>query len=245
MKLLTDTCYDGVHAMDIFLPDAPEFATVIYFHGGGIEGGDKSEYAEHGRFLAEQGICFVSANYSLYPDIAYPAFIEDAANCVQWVVNHIGQYGSCRDFYVGGSSAGAYLSLSLCFNQSYLKSRGVDRIKGYIHNAGQPTAHYNVLKYSGTDSRRVIVDETAPLYYVGTTEPAQSMLILFCDNDMENRYEQSMLLLSTLKHFGYSRVQHRIFENMRHCEQDFAHDTNGENILARVIADYVTENEKN
>ena len=41
---------------------------------------------------------------------------------------------------------------------------------GFIHDAGQPTSHFNVLKELGKDSKRIIVDETAPMYFVGMDE---------------------------------------------------------------------------
>ena len=66
MKVINDITYFKENKLDIYLPDKNCFSTVIYFHGGGIVGGDKQEYREHGEFLAERGICFVSANYSFY-----------------------------------------------------------------------------------------------------------------------------------------------------------------------------------
>ena len=76
-------------------------------------------------------------------------------------------------------------------------------ISGYVHDSGQPTAHFNVLKEKGMDFRRVIVDETAPLYFVGLEKEYPPMLFIVADQDMENRYEQTVLVLSTMDHFGY------------------------------------------
>ena len=59
-------------------------------------------------------------------------------------------------------------------------------------DAGQPTAHFNVLKYADVDPRRIIVDETAPLYYVGLESEYPPMRFVVSDNDMTNRYEQTM-----------------------------------------------------
>ena len=67
--------------------------------------------------------------------------------------------------------------MMLCFDERYLKEVGIlpTEIAGYIHDAGQPTAHFNVLKELGQDSRRLIVDETAPLYFVGLKEKYASV----------------------------------------------------------------------
>ena len=58
--------------------------------------------------------------------------------------------------------------MMLCFDKKYLSLHGIDSdsVKGYIFDAGQVTSHFNVLKEKGKDPRSVIVDKTAPLYYV-------------------------------------------------------------------------------
>ena len=173
MKLIKDICYGKYdfdrRKLDIYLPDAEEFPVFIYFHGGGIEAGDKAGIEIAATELANSGVCVVSANYSLYPDAVYPEFIRDAAAAVAWTKKHINEQGKCEKFYIGGSSAGGYISMMLCFDESYLKNVGLlpTDIDAYIHDAGQPTSHFNVLKEFGRDSRRVIVDETAPMYFVG------------------------------------------------------------------------------
>ena len=80
------------------------------------------------------------------------------------------------------------------------KKENIDplKINGYIHDAGQPTVHFNVLKEKGIDSRRVIINEDAPLYYVGIEKEYPRMLFIVSTNDLENRYEQTMLMLRTL-----------------------------------------------
>jgi signal transduction histidine kinase len=81
------------------------------------------------------------------------------------VKKNCSQYGNGEGVYVGGSSAGGYLSMMLCFNAAYLGAHGIDptEISGWFHDAGQPTKHFTVLKYSGEDERLVIIDETARL----------------------------------------------------------------------------------
>ena len=155
----------------------------------------------------------------------YPQFICDSAEAVNWVYKNIGEYGKCEGIYVGGSSAGGYLSMMLCFDKKWLAPYGINpaELGGFIHNAGQPTAHFNVLKEMGFDSKRVIIDETAPIYYIGEAESYAPMMILVATNDMQNRYEQTVLLVSTMRHFGYdmSKVDFRILEG-KHCKyEDF------------------------
>ena len=59
--------------------------------------------------------------------------------------------------------------MMLCFDDKYLSACGVpaDIIKGYVHDAGQPSTHFNVQRERGLDPRRVIIDEATPIYHIG------------------------------------------------------------------------------
>ena len=73
--------------LDIYLPDYDTFSVLLYFHGGGLKGGDKASASvvPFCQYLAENGIAVVSANYRMYPDAKYPDFLEDAAEATGWV----------------------------------------------------------------------------------------------------------------------------------------------------------------
>ena len=72
-----------------------------------------------------------------------------------------------------------------------------------------------MLSWKGIDPRRVIIDETAPLYHVHST--GAPILIITSDQDMPNRYEQNMLLRGTLEHMDYTGgVSIRVAHNVEH-----------------------------
>ena len=247
MKKIRNVQYSVIghpsQVLDLYRPDSDTFSVFIYFHGGGLEAGDKERAALFAEYLTQRNIAVVSANYRMYPTAVYPEFIRDAAAAVAWTFKNIGNYGTCTKFYVGGSSAGGYLSMMLCFDKSYLAPYKIDpvNIDGFIHDAGQPTAHFNVLREKGIDSRRVIIDETAPLYHIGRETEYAPMLFIVSDNDMENRYEQTMLLLSTMKHFRYdeSRIALKVMHG-RHCQYCRENDRESNNILGTIIYDYIS-----
>ena len=66
----------------------------------------------------------------------------------------------------------------------------------------QGCKHFNVLVERGFDSRRVIIDEAAPIYHITEGRNYPPMQIVVAENDRRNRNEQNALLVSTLKHFG-------------------------------------------
>lgn len=228
--------------LDLFAPDGDFDTVFVYFHGGGLEAGNKDCPPHLVQDFLASGIAMVSADYRMYPDARWPDFIHDAAAAVKWVCDHIGEYGPCKNIFVGGSSAGGYLSMMLCFDPAYYAAAGVDagKITGYIHDAGQPTAHFNVLRERGLDTRRVIVDESCALYHVGTQPQYPPMLFIVADNDMENRYEQTMLLLSTLKHFGHAEQCTLKLMHGTHCSYTYAADAQGKSVFAGVVSEYIS-----
>ena len=243
MRILRDLTY-GEHScrrLDLYLPDGEQFPLLLFFHGGGIEGGRKEDLEAVGRQLAAAGIGLASAEYRLYPDAKYPEFIEDAAAAVAWTKAHLNEYGGDK-LYVGGSSAGGYLSMMLCFDERWLAPYGMTTtdIDGWVHDAGQPTVHFNVLRERGVDSRRLIVDEAAPLYHIGKAERYSPMLFLVSDNDMENRYEQTMLVLSTLRHFRYDMTQVTLKEmHGVHCQYISIPNEDGTVPFAYLVIDWL------
>lgn len=253
MRIVENVFYTNLkhpaQILDIYLPECKSFAVLIFFHGGGIENGDKTMGKDTFiKALVKKGIAVVSANYRMYPEAKYPEFIEDAASAVAWTVNNMEKYGKPHSFFIGGSSAGGYLSQMLCFDKKYLEQHNIDSdaINGYIHNAGQPTVHFNVLRERGIDTRRVIVDDSASLYHITGERCYAPMQILFAENDMQNRPEQTRLLVSTMKHFecDMSRVDVREMEGYRHCEYDEKIDENGNSVFAEIVNEFITKYSK-
>lgn len=241
MKEMLNIAY-GAHELqkfDLYLPEKENFPLLVYFHGGGMEKGDKSREGEIAKSLCTLGIGMLSANYRMYPEAKYPDFIEDAAAVVAWALAHGKEYGA-QDIYVGGSSAGGYLSMMLCFDKKWLAAHGVDplQVAGFYHDAGQPTTHFNVLRERGVDTRRVIVDEAAPLYFVGLAEKYAPMRFALAEEDMQNRKEQTELFLSTMKHFGYENYD-LVVRPGRHVKYLRRDNENGENEFAGMVRDFI------
>lgn len=210
MRIYKDIPYiksgNPCHLLDLYLPDGECQTLFLFFHGGGLVEGNRTNdvaIAEFTKDMTDAGIGVASAEYRLYPEARFPDFIEDAAAAVKFVKCGLSEYVSYEKLVVGGSSAGAYMTQMLCFNRSYYDAVGIDPslIDAYVHDAGQPTVHFNVLKERGLDSRRIIVDEAAPIYHVGA-EDYPPMLFIISDNDIENRLEETELLIGTIRRFG-------------------------------------------
>ena len=250
MRILKDVNYSKDHredcTLDAYIPDCENYATFVYMHGGGLINGDKGYDGERlANYFIERGVAIVSLNYRMYNNAKYPEFIEDCAEAIKWVKDNVQPKDG--KLFVGGSSAGGYLSMMLCFDSSYFEAVGLtaDDIDGYIHDAGQPTAHFNVLTERGIDSRRIIIDESAPLYHIGKAAKYPPMLFMWSDNDMENRHEQLMLTISTLRHFRYdmSTVE-TIIRHGGHCHYLLSGEDKSQFEFSSLVAPFIEKYSK-
>ena len=245
MRKIEDIAY-GLHPdqkLDLYLPEQEEFSTFIYFHGGGFEPvRDKTYGSVLAEYLAEHGIATVCVEYRRYPEAVYPEYIRDCATTVSWTLKHIGEYGKSRKLYVGGSSAGGYASMMLCFDKRWYAPHKIsgDAIAGYFHDAGQPTTHFNILRERGQNTKKVVIDDAAPLYHIGDLPEYPPMHFVVSDEDIPSRYEQTMLVLSTLKRFGYdmSKNTYQVMHG-KHCRYIAQIDDKGNSVLGKLIYDFI------
>lgn len=226
--------------LDLYLPiGSTASSLLIFFHGGGLEEGDKEDLSSLAKEFASSGIGVATPNYSLFPKAFYPVFIKDAAKSVAWLKKHISEYYSCKSIFIGGHSAGAYLAMMLCFDRSYLLAHDIDadEFSGYIFASGQPTKHFNILKYNGEDERQVIIDEAAPIRHIRST--GSPLQIICADNDMENRLEQTQLMISTLRQSHYdNEVDFQLLHGYDHCSY-LEQKGNQHSKLYQVASDFI------
>lgn len=102
-------------------------ATIVFFYGGNWESGEKEQYRFVAQALAARGHTVVVPNYRLYPEVRYPAFLEDAAEAVAWARRQGPDHGTPPGPVVlMGHSAGAYIALMLAVDGRWLNRQGLD-----------------------------------------------------------------------------------------------------------------------
>ena len=112
---------------------------VLFFYGGAWDSGSKNDYLFVAEALTSRGYVVVIADYRLYPEVVFPAYMDDAALAVKWTFDHIAQYGGDpARVFVMGHSAGAQLAALVAYDATYLDRVGIDkrRIKGVVSLAG-------------------------------------------------------------------------------------------------------------
>ncbi|MFC4310739.1 alpha/beta hydrolase [Steroidobacter flavus] len=194
--------------LDVYYPKgAKGFATVVWFHGGGLTGG--SRYFPN---LKDQGIALVAASYRLAPKVQPPGYIEDAAAAVAWTLRNIARYGGDPSkVFVAGHSAGAYLATMIAMDAKWL---GVHKLSnkslaGVIAVSGQMTTHFTVKQQRGDTGPqlRPIIDEYAPLYHTASEFPPICMIVGGRDIEFKSRVEENQLMAVTLRNLGHKNVE--------------------------------------
>lgn len=103
--------------------DAKDRPVVVFFHGGGWRSCGRGD-AFHTpvlRALAQAGMVVVAPDYRLYPDVSFPAFVDDAARATAWAHQHAAAWGGDpRRLIVAGYSAGAHIAALLAYDRGYL-----------------------------------------------------------------------------------------------------------------------------
>ncbi|MBS0473371.1 MAG: alpha/beta hydrolase [Proteobacteria bacterium] len=127
------------HRLDLYVPDAPSGTVLVYFYGGSWQSGSKAIYRFLGEAFARQGVLVAVVDYRLYPEVKYPAFIEDGAMAVRFMRDRAAEHGGdAGRLFVSGHSAGAYIATMLGVNATYLEAVGAkpSDLRGVIGIAG-------------------------------------------------------------------------------------------------------------
>ncbi|MDR0938720.1 MAG: alpha/beta hydrolase [Mediterranea sp.] len=192
--------------LDFYYPvGVKDFPTVVWFHGGGLTGGEKSIPGE----LRNQGIAVVAVNYRLSPRATHPAYIEDAAEAVAWAFAHVPEYGGdLRRIYVSGHSAGGYLTLMLALDKSYLWKWKVDAdsVAAWFPLSGQTMTHYTIRREQGLKDGIPVIDRYAPIYHARKDTPPIYLVTGDRQLEMAARYEENAHLDAVLREVGNKRV---------------------------------------
>ncbi|MDQ6684805.1 MAG: alpha/beta hydrolase [Pseudomonadota bacterium] len=131
------------HKLDVYTPvsAAPKagWPVVVFFYGGNWTSGERADYKFVGEALAGRGVLALVADYRLYPEAAYPGFLEDSAQAVGYAIEHARSLGGDQKrVFVMGHSAGGYNAAMLALDERWLRAVGHDpkELRGWLGLAG-------------------------------------------------------------------------------------------------------------
>ncbi|NLZ18974.1 MAG: alpha/beta hydrolase [Bacteroidales bacterium] len=178
--------------LDVYAPEgARDLPVVVWFHGGGLTGGDKRNIP---RDLLTAGYVVVSANYRLIPKGTIANCIEDAAAAVAWAFRHAAEYGgSPEKIFLSGHSAGGYLIDMVGLDKHWLAAHGIDadRVAALIPFSGQVITHFAHRQTLGMTPSQPMIDEYAPLAFVRADAPPIVIISADRNRELYGRYEET------------------------------------------------------
>lgn len=193
--------------LDLHHPDGlTNYATVVWFHGGGLTGGQRSIPEA----LRNRGIGLVAAGYRLSPETRAPGYLEDAAAAVAWTFQNIARYGgSPRRIYVAGHSAGGYLACMLGLDPRWLAAHGLDAnaLAGIVPYSGQCITHFTIRAERGIPDTQPVIDAFAPLHHVRSNAPPLLLITGDRNRELRGRYEENAYLWRMMKEVGHPATE--------------------------------------
>ena len=104
---------------------------VVYIHGGGFRGGDKSRVNQYMlERVLQSGISFASMNYRLTGEVPYPAQMHDCARAIQYIRRNAKRWNiDPKRLAAYGGSAGAGISQWLAFHDDMAKPKSKDPVE--------------------------------------------------------------------------------------------------------------------
>src|SRR5262245_52992338 len=167
--------------LDVYKPRrAAKAPVLVFFYGGSWQRGSRDLYRFVGTSLAAQGIVTVVPDYSIFPPVRFPMFVEDAARAVRFACDESPQWGGDpARLVLMGHSAGAYIAAMLSFDPQWLRQVGLNSqtdLAGFIGLAGP----YDFLPIESRTLRTIFGGanraDTQPISFI-TGKEAPALLI--------------------------------------------------------------------
>ena len=216
----TDIPYGSLprQKLDLYLPQNATVATpvVIFFYGGGWEEGSRADYHFVGAALAAKGIAVAVPDYRVYPEVVFPAFVEDGVLAAKWVQDNASRLGgNPHRIFLMGHSAGAHIAAMLALNHTYLKAAGFDQsaVAGLIGLSGP----YDFLPLKSARLKEIFGDPaprlTQPIDFVDSHAPPALLVTGSADETVNP--DNSKRLTEALRASGIE-VEYRVYPEIGH-----------------------------
>jgi acetyl esterase/lipase len=112
--------------MEIYYPPAtdasPTYPALVFFHGGGWHGGDRSQFKPHAEYFARRGIVCFLVDYRLIGKHGTTPVesLKDAKSAIRYIRSHAAQFHIDTPKVIAtGGSAGGQLAAATALNESF------------------------------------------------------------------------------------------------------------------------------
>jgi len=207
--------------LDMFLPkdDIKIHPGIVFVHGGGWRGGNKSHFHRQAAYLAGKGYVGICIEYRLSGEAKFPAAVEDVKCAVRWFRANAKKYKvDINKIASAGGSAGGHLAAMLGVTE---KSDGLEGKGGYLEYSSKVNlvvdfngvsdmvplrnlerANQAVTSFLGGSYKEMpeVYKKASPVNYIDKNDPP--FLFLHGNNDTTVPYEQSVKMMELLQKAG-------------------------------------------
>ena len=202
--------------LDFISPGGQMRPLLICIHGGGWRGGNKRDYHDVMKTVAEQGIAAATVEYRLTGEATWPAQIEDVSAAHKYLVDYADKYGIDPErIAVTGGSAGGHLALMLGLGPK--EDAEALRVRGIVNLFG-PSELRDIEKIEHVrelvedlvggklEEKPEALSSASPVTIADRTDPP--VLTIHGTDDKIVPYEQATILQSAL---NKAQVPNRLF----------------------------------
>ncbi len=220
LTLVPDITYGSEprQRLDVYRPrrSGQSVPTIVFLYGGRWQDGSKRDYRLLGNTLTRRGFVVVVPDYRLYPEVRFPAWVEDGARAVRWTHDNIHTYGGdAAQIYVIGHSAGAHTAALLALDEEYLQTAGVPAgaVRGFVSLAGPVDTTWTAPDVQALMGPPDGWHATYPVNHIQGTEPP--LLLLHGARDETVGAENSARLAAHIRAQG-GQVRSTLYPGVGH-----------------------------
>ena len=162
---------------------------IVFVHGGSWQHGNKRDYLFIGETFAREGYDVAVINYHLAPEHIFPAFVDDLAQAIHYLVQNQDKLNISTDnIILMGHSAGAFNVMSVVYSAESQNFKYKDQIKAIVGLAGPYHFDYvgDPLSEHAFD-QKISYQQVMPYYFIEPNQIKHYLLVAEQDQVVERK----------------------------------------------------------
>ena len=162
---------------------------IVFVHGGSWQHGNKRDYLFIGETFAREGYDVAVINYHLAPEHIFPAFVDDLAQAIHYLVQNQDKLNISTDnMILMGHSAGAFNVMSVVYSAQSQNFKYKDQIKAIVGLAGPYHFDYvgDPLSEHAFD-QKISYQQVMPYYFIEPNQIKHYLLVAEQDQVVERK----------------------------------------------------------
>ncbi|MEJ7758197.1 MAG: alpha/beta hydrolase [Gemmatimonadaceae bacterium] len=204
--------------LDVYRPGASRTAppVIVFLYGGRWSSGTRHDYRALANAFTGRGWIVIVPDYRLYPDVKFPAWVEDGARAIRWAFDNAARLGGdTARVSVVGHSAGGHTAALLALDERYLRAAGVSpgSVRAYVSIAGPVETTWTDPDIQALMGPKEGWAATYPATFIDGTE--RPVLFLHGSDDKTVSYLHSIRLAERIRAVGGCAAA-RIYDGIGH-----------------------------